>query len=526
MARHSIDWDVQSSWSDSAGLIVISWIIFEVIAVAISCGFALHFGRTLGFDITNYQFVSGEGQIRGLDAISGLGGQLQTFTDVQMNGLYFLLITHESPRFVVLAIAFLQSLSVSVIAGGVFALSLKRGVRIRWAYVLSLVVLAATIAMPNYLSELGGTGSDSLLVLPLAIAFMLLWSLITAKNLNWESWVIALIAGLLIGTSIFLKFTNGPWGLGLICGFILAFCFGESTRLLGVWRKLGYVAVLCGSTLLAFCIGYGSEAVFLWRRYRDPFFPYFGKLFHSADLLPIDFRDNRFSVKSLPQAADHVLAFLKGGNNLASFPARSPLVFFGLVAIFVSFIFTIFGDRSAHRQHKLFIQTSCLVGFAFWMYSFGIYRYMAPFEIALPGLLVALGLLHNFRRAAIPVCVGILLRDDTVGKHLSELRTPAPRFWILFRCGSGDVFIPQGQRRGFRRTGNNGLHGSLLSSGNQDDRPRQQYVPGHVAGVVVHAQGRTSAQREACCAAHEHRDTEQGCWLLQEDRSRGAAGDL
>jgi hypothetical protein len=415
VARHSIDWDGQSSWGDSALRISVSWVVFEVVAVAISFGFALHLGRTVGFDISNYQFLSGEGQLRGLNSISGLGGQLQTYTDVQMNGLYFLLITHESPRVVVLTIAFLQSLTVSVVASGVFALSLKRGLQLRGAYLLSFVVLAATIAMPNYLSELGGTGSDSLLVLPLAIAFMLLWCLISMKTISWESWVIALVAGLLVGSSMFLKFTNGPWGLGLICGFILAFFVGQSTRLLSVWRKLGYILVLCGSTVLAFCLGYGGEAMFLWRHYRDPFFPYFGKLFHSPDLLPADFRDNRFSVDSLSQAANHFSTFLVGGNGVASYPTRSPLICFGLIAIFVSFLFTVFGDRSVHNPHKLFIQISCLVGFALWMYSFGVYRYITPFEIALPGLLVALGLLHNFRHTAIPICIGVLLAATLFG---------------------------------------------------------------------------------------------------------------
>ena len=269
--------------------------------------------------------------------------------------------------------------------------------------------------MPILSQELGGTGSDSLLVLPLVITFMLLWCLTTTQCTTWDSWAIAFVAGLLVGSAIVLKFTNGPWGLGLICGFIPAFWFSKSTRVLSAWRKLSYVAVLGGSTVLAFCIGYGGEAIFLWRHFRDPFFPYFGKLFHSPDLLNIDFRDNRFSVESLPQAADHYVTFLVGGNDVASYPTRSPLIFFGLIVILVSFIFTIFGDRSAHKPHKLFIQISSLAGFAFWMYSFGIYRYIAPFEITLPALLVALGLLHNFRRAVVPICIGVLLLATMLG---------------------------------------------------------------------------------------------------------------
>ena len=115
----------------------------------------------------------------------------------------------------VLTIVFLQSLTVSVVATGVYALSLKRGLRIRWAYLLSLVVLTGTIAMPNYLSELGGTGSDSLLVLPLVVAFMLLWCLTTTEYATWDSWAIVFVAGLLVGSAIVLKFTtygtSGGW---------------------------------------------------------------------------------------------------------------------------------------------------------------------------------------------------------------------------------------------------------------------------------------------------------------------------
>ena len=102
--RHSIDWDGPSTWSNSARRIVIGWVVFEGVAMAISFAFVFHIGRTVGFDITNSQFSSWRRtDTRYLKLIAGFGGQLQTYTDVQVNGLYFLLITHESPRVLVLA---------------------------------------------------------------------------------------------------------------------------------------------------------------------------------------------------------------------------------------------------------------------------------------------------------------------------------------------------------------------------------------------------------------------------------------
>ena len=97
------------------------------------------------------------------------------------------------------------------------------------------------------------------------------------------------VAMSLVGVSVGLKWTNGPWAVACILGLILAIPGTDK------WRS-GLIAI--AGVVSGFLVAYGPWAVVMYENYRSPVFPLFNGIFHSADYLPVDFRDTRWTLRS------------------------------------------------------------------------------------------------------------------------------------------------------------------------------------------------------------------------------------
>lgn len=390
-------WSRRAEWRLTLGAFVIA----EVLAGGLSVVKAASGGQPETFDLGNYEYYSGFAQLHGFRSPVALPGLLQTYLDGQINTVYYLLITHLHARPAVAAIALLQSLAVSLLAVLVWKLARRLGGSPVAAAIAGLLAGAGAFLAPIYGIEVGETSSDSLLALPLFAAAALLYRSVTASPASRRAASRdAAIAGLLLGVAGALKFTTGPFIVAILIGFCLALLAGRRRSGRDLRRCLLLAVLPAGVALVAALALYLPTALLLWHRYRDPVFPYFNGIFHSPDLRPGNYRDGRWTARSPTSFLLHYSRLLVGGDNYhngtSQWPVRSPVMFFGIAVATVGLVIELIRRR---KPEALFLEFSLVGGFALSEAVFGIYRYLAPIEMAAPAVVISLVLLYRLRPA-------------------------------------------------------------------------------------------------------------------------------
>ena len=315
-------------------------IAFVALSAVLSVMRARDLGKPVTFDFGNYEYYSGYGALHGFRGPMALPGQWETYLDAQLNSIYYLLVTHLRPRRAVDSIAFLQSLSASVLA-----ICVWRGVRSatgrRMAAVLAgLLAGAGAFLSPIFRVELGETSSDVLLPVLLFGAVALLYRIVSAPGTSRRLFAYAGIAGVLLGLASELKFTEAAFSVAILLGFGVALLVVRSRAAWSYRRCVALVAAVAVPAVAVAVALYLPMGLMLWHRYHDPLFPFYNGLFHSPDLRPGNFSIG-YAARSPAAFFEHLRGLLGGRNLLNGFygtPEKSPVLFFALVIMAVMLV--------------------------------------------------------------------------------------------------------------------------------------------------------------------------------------------
>jgi hypothetical protein len=381
---------VSAAWL-TGGMALGYVVVFGVIAL-----FRVHqVGKPLTFDVGNYQYYSGFAEIHGFGSPTALPGQLETYLDAQLNVVYYLLITHLPPRLAVSAIAFGQSLSVAALAWFVWRLARGATTSRLVPPLTGLLAGAGALLAPIYIGTTGQTGSDGLLALPLFVAVALLYQVLVSPQAERIAWRNTVVAGLLLGLTGELKFTEATYSAAIFAGFAVAVLLARS-RAAWAYRRCLILVGTVGLTALVVAVAlYLPEALMLWRRYHDPFFPFFNGIFNSRYLMPHSYNLG-YAAHTPASVWFHFSRLLVGGQNshngMFTAPVESPVLFFGLVGTAAMLVVDVI---RRNRPEAVLIEISVLLGFALWDVLFGFYRYLAPIQMAATAVVIVLLFLHR-----------------------------------------------------------------------------------------------------------------------------------
>lgn len=378
---------------------------FEALAAAASLGILLLRPFAIGWDTANYELIGGYGMVHGLTTLSSLPGQLQTYTDLEINALYYLLFAHLSVGLMSAAIALLESLGIAVLMTGIYGIARHGGAETSRAVFMSVVAGLGGAAVPTYVTEIGGTSSDTIVLFPLLLGLVFLYRAasgrLSIRGMNAN----ALAGGICLGIALVLKFTDGPWVVALALGFAVAMLVGRQVGYLSIRSRISCLAVASAGMLSSAAALYLPVGVFLWNSYRDPLFPYYGKWFSSPFLKHANFGNASYSVKNVQGALTHITGLVVGSTQMTSFPVRSPIIVVGAAVAVVSLVANILRHRDGPR---FLIEIGAVAGFIVWLGVFGDYRYLAVLEIVSPALLIALAMRHHLSGWLVPGAVAIV----------------------------------------------------------------------------------------------------------------------
>ncbi|RRD56287.1 hypothetical protein EII20_11605 [Comamonadaceae bacterium OH2545_COT-014] len=120
-------------------------------------------------------------------------------------------------------------------------------------------------------------------------ASLVLWALVFLLHQRPASFRMLALCGLMLGAAAGLKLTNGTFAIAFLLPIII-FNQKHDGSFLIAKKMIFYVfGVVVGFSLLH---GYWSWC--LWREFKNPFFPFFNKIFESPDFLPVNLHDKRF----------------------------------------------------------------------------------------------------------------------------------------------------------------------------------------------------------------------------------------
>jgi hypothetical protein len=366
------------------------FVVLALVGEVIRCHLV---GKPITFDVANYQYYTGYAEIHGYGSPLALPGGLETYLDPQLNTLYYLLIDYLPARIAVYSIAALQSLSVSALGILVWALARRLSPSSYVAILAGLVAAAGAYLAPIYAIETGETSSDALLALLLFAVAALLYHVL-GSPVSRRAYVEAGVAGLVIGIDAELKFTQSAYGVALLAGFALALLVARRTSGRTLRQCAGLVAAVALPAGVLAAALYLPEAIFLWHRFRDPLFPFYNGVFHSADLKPGDYSPG-YVARSPSSLWQHFSQLLvrgaDGPNGFYEFQLRSTVLFFSLMVVFLALLFDLVKRL---RPQALFLESSFILGFLLWAILFGFYRYVAPLEMSAMAVVIASVLLH------------------------------------------------------------------------------------------------------------------------------------
>jgi hypothetical protein len=385
------------------------WVGFEIVFGLVSVLIALHEGKSITSDMTNYEFYSGYGLLHGFGTPYSLAGDLQTYTDASLNVVYYVLVAHTPPWFVTTAIALLQSLSLATVAVLVWRYSANR-MGPAGALAAGAIAGGAALVAPNYISELGSTMSDTVLTLGTVVAVALLYRVLQREQRSSSDVRDVILAAVVLGLTSGLKYTNAPYAVAVVFAFAAAVLFAPAGNRWTARQRLRVLGTLVAVILAVAVIINLPTEILLWRWYRDPIFPYMNGLFHSPYLLSGDWSDVRWVARSPLSLWQHTIRLIVGGaarhNGLSEEQVRSPALFVGLVITTVLFAVDLAKRR---RAEAIFLELSVLLGFVLWAVAFGYYRYLAPLEMVIPAgsLVLIIGHMQSPKRSARILLTGV-----------------------------------------------------------------------------------------------------------------------
>ncbi len=225
-----------------------------------------------------------------------------------------------------------------------------------WLLTASTVAAVLGAVGAGFRSELGTSYSDVLL------ASMLLGALLLTLREQ------PLLAGLLAGAGVGLKYTSTPFTLAALGALLVVRWRGVLWWLLGA----GVGWVVTGA----------AWAWNLWRTYESPVFPFWNTVFGSPWFPTSNLTDERYGVTSWTWPWE----MATGEARVLDLPVRDPRWLLLIVALALLLV----GVRRLSRE-AIAVVVFTVIGVAGWLAVFGVIRYAIPAELSI-GILVVLAL--------------------------------------------------------------------------------------------------------------------------------------
>ena len=285
-------------------------------------------------------------------------------------------------------------------------------------WLLTSSTLAAVLGAvgAGFRSEIGTSYSDVLL------AGLLLGGLLLTLREQ------PLLAGLLAGAAVGLKYTSAPFALSMVLALLVVRWRGVAWWLLGV--GLGWL------------VTGAAWAWNLWRTYESPVFPFWNTIFGSP-WYPVDnLTDERYGATSWRWAWE----MATGEAKVLDLPVRDPR----WLVLIVALVLLLISMRRLSRA-AVAVVVFTLVGLASWLAVFGVIRYAIPAE-QMAGVLIVLALaIWLSPRATVALGLVITMAAGLWTQSAQSRRVPFGERWYEVEPGAfervlpGDVVLVDGQ---------------------------------------------------------------------------------
>lgn len=353
---------------------------------------SLALGQDRNWDLLNYHYYNAWAVLNHRYGVDIAPAQLQTFLNPALDLAIYGLMKGVSPRAGGFILGAVQGLNV-VLCYAIARFSLASSLTPRTARLLAFLTGAAAALSPMYLFELGATYGDNLTSIAVLAAVLIL---VRACGSAAESALAAssVWIGLLLGIAAGLKLPNA---LFLVAGLItVGSMTGSSCR----WKA---IAKFGAGAALGIAIAAGPWMVSQCRRYENPIFPFFNRLFRSPYFPPVNWSDPRWPARSPLDLLRYPIAWVNGERISDEFGFRDlrwALILLLLALVSSGFIARWRGGRRAcgdfsdsaltKARPRAAIVRFSLLAFPIWLFEFGYTRYLFPVELIAPLVVLAL----------------------------------------------------------------------------------------------------------------------------------------
>jgi len=357
---------------------------------------AIFLGKDVGWDQKNYHHYTVYAWMKGLMNYDLAPAGMQSWLNPLVYVPHYWLVNHLPP----------------VVVGGI--LGAWAGLNFVLIYLLARLVLlrcapwlavgiafacgAVGFADPLFWEIVGVTEADNLLSPPILVSLCALyWAGHPGISEKAQNRAYAL-AGMLMGAACGLKWTCFVYALGLTVTLLVLW----SVLRLNRWRFLFFAV----GGVLGFLATGGYWSWILWTHYRNPFFPYWNRIFRSPWAVISNFRDMRFPPPSVEAAITYPFQWFLGLHPSSEAPFRdaryavlSVLIFLIAAAVIGQCIARLWGHRAESapaaplvvRKHLWLLLTFAVTSYGAWIKTFAIQRYLIPLSL-ISGLLLLLAL--------------------------------------------------------------------------------------------------------------------------------------
>lgn len=375
---------------------------WTVLLALLLCGLlSLASGQDDGWDMRNYHLYNVHALLNGRIGFDFSPAGFQSYFNPTLELPYYYLNQWLPPRAVGFAMGVLHGLAFVLLAG--IARQLLGAAAPRRTV---LLLAAAGMFAPGFLSELGNTMGDNLSALPaLASLYLLLrhWDALP----QWRARVAlaVLAAGAAMGASAGLKLTNATYAVAL--------CAALLTVPLAWWQRLRLAFVFGAGVLAGMALTGGWWFLKMWQTFGNPLFPQFNNLFRSPLAQDSGVIDVFFRPQGWMENLLWPFIFAFNTRRVSEIPLKLavwPVLYLVLAALLLVWL-------RRRRERKLaprsaFLLVFVAVAYLVWMRMFSIYRYLVPLELLAP---LAIWLAWQYIAPQAQRVAGVLLAALAVG---------------------------------------------------------------------------------------------------------------
>lgn len=347
-----------------------------------ACGLlSICLGKELQWDLAAYHFYNPYAFLHQRDQIDYWPpSAIQMFLSPTIDLLGYFLIKHFTPITTEFFLGALHGINVGLL------FCIARNLLAN--YVKNTVPLTATcffvaflgMYAPTVLPSIGGFFNDNVVsIFVLVFVWMLLHYL--SNSLQPKPIILAF---LVLGIAMGLKLTAAIYAIGALLALMVIVKKTGDERANFHWLIFAIFGLTLGLVLAN-----GYWMWHLWQQYRNPFFPFYNKIFHSPFFPAINWQDKRFMPENWQQwllFPFYFSTWRKATTELYSADYRFVMIYILLIAFGVRFLF----GKKTHSVKFIWFCSFFIFSYLAWEINFSILRYSSVLQMLAPVLIVLL----------------------------------------------------------------------------------------------------------------------------------------